>query len=106
MPEIARARQIIYVKIENLSVTDFFHISLTARNNRTITPITTPQKICWMDGFVISSDRIDANNTIAKNAGKTIPTVAAIAPFVPKSFLPVKMAVFAAIIPGKDAPSA
>ena len=84
----------------------FVHISFTARYKSVITPMPTPQKICCTEGFVTISLKIDANSTIARNAGVTIPNVAAIAPRVPNSFRPVNIAVYAAIIPGRLAPSA
>ena len=80
MPHNASNKQIQYTIMVNLSVTHFVHISFTARNNKVITPIPTPQNICCTEGFATISLKIDANRTIARNAGVIIPIIAAIAP--------------------------
>ena len=45
-PDSAANKQSKYMPSVNLSVTDFFHISFTARKSKVITPIPTPQNIC------------------------------------------------------------
>lgn len=89
-----------------LSITDFFSSFTTALKISTQTQTCTPEKVScthvrW-EKLVISP----ANREMMTREGNTTPSVAVMPPATPRSFWPIKVAVFTAMMPGVHWPMA